>query len=256
MPYKSRNRRLAGYSYNPRESFAKQKQKAYQRITVIVVAILVILLALLKNYNYIIELIVGNESSESTSEAQKKSPSSDTQNSLVWKPSLDTLPEYTKQPKINITGTANYGKQVDLIFNGDKIATDEIDTERKFEFTDLNLKSGENTIAIYTVNDAGEKSDSAEKKIILDMKPPELAVESPTDKASFGSKDQKIMVSGQSESGAKTYVNDHIVILNGEGKFSYQVTLKEGENTITVRAIDQAENETKVEIKVTFDSTK
>ncbi|KKP70243.1 hypothetical protein A2X44_00865 [candidate division CPR3 bacterium GWF2_35_18] len=250
-----RNRKIAGYSYSPRENIAQKQQQAYRRIFIVVAVIIISLILIFKNIDVIIEKITGiGKTFDNQEELKTPDPLSLAQDNLLWTPQIDSIPTITNQKKLTVTGTAYQGIQVELFFNGDGISVDDLDENKKFEFTDLNLISGENSIAVRSIKEDGTKSElSSESKITLDLKPADLEVNSPTDGQKFGQDSQKIKVIGKTDLDAKPYVNDHIVILKPDGTFEYQITLNEGENTIKVKALDPAGNETVKEIKVTFD---
>jgi hypothetical protein len=60
-------------------------------------------------------------------------------------------------------------------------------------------------------------------------------------------KDQQLKISGKTEPGATIILflntNDEEIIANKDGEFNYTFKLKKGENTISVKAIDSAGNE-------------
>ena len=252
--YKSpyRRRKLANYNYSPRETISQKKVKAYRRIFYVIIAIAVISIFLFINLDKVVEQLTGfdeNSSPESTTEATI----TQTEENLLWTPKIDPLPSVTNQKKINVVGNAFQGVQVELIFNGDSISIDDLDEEKKFEFTDLNLQSGENTVQVRALEKDGEKSElSDEVTVILDLKPPTLEITAPISDEEFGGEEQKISVTGSTEADTKVYINDHIVIVKADNTFTYQVTLKDGENTIIIKATDEAGNETVQEITVTF----
>ena len=253
--YHHRNRKIAGYSYSPRETIAKNQQKAYRRIFIVGSIIIISLILIFKNIDVVIEKITNiSHTFDNEEELKTQEPLSLAQDNLLWTPQIDPLPATTNQKKIAITGSAYQGIQVELFFNGESVSIDDLDENKKFEFTDLNLMSGENTIAVRSIKNDGVKSDlSQETKITLDLKPADLEITTPSEGQKFGSENQKIKVVGKTDADAKVYVNDHVVILQSDGTFEYQITLKEGENTIKVKAVDPAGNEMVKEIKVTFD---
>lgn len=250
-----RKKRLAGYAYSPRETIAEKKKKAYRRITIISIAVIAMitvgLVYLDDGIDYISNIWQTFDKQEELTEA---TPITETQENLLWTPTIDTIPTITNQKKLSITGNAYQGVQVELFFNNESISIDDLDENKKFEFTDLNLQSGENTISVRAIKENGEKSElSKESRITLDLVPPSLEITNPINETTFGSGKQKVSVEGTTEEEVKLYVDDHIVIVKPDLTFSYQITLKEGENTITIKATDKAGNETKEERIVTFD---
>ncbi|NMA29820.1 MAG: hypothetical protein GX943_02040, partial [Candidatus Pacebacteria bacterium] len=61
-----------------------------------------------------------------------------------------------------------------------------------------------------------------------------------------------ILVSGETEPLSRVYLNDHLILVDGEGQFSTTHHLNEGENILRFIAIDRAGNQSELEIKVEF----
>ena len=60
-------------------------------------------------------------------------------------------------------------------------------------------------------------------------------------------------VVGISEKGVSAWVNNHVAVVDDEGRFKYKLQLAAGDNAIEVRVKDLAGNETKKEIKIKYD---
>ena len=181
--YKRRRRKVASYSYSPRESIATKQKRAYRRITLISVSVVVLLFVLFKYGPSAVERMVSVQNSfDDTQELEVV----ETDDQLLWTPTIDSPPEETNEPKITITGTAYQGIQVELFFNGDSVSVDDLGEEMKFEFTDLNLDAGENTVAVRAIKESGEESELSEEIIIvLDLVPPTIEITSSLFKKGF-----------------------------------------------------------------------
>ena len=147
----------------------------------------------------------------------------------------------TSSAKIKISGVADPKITVELFQNNDSQGTTAADETGIFSFA-VNLNKGDNIFTARATGDTGEKSAlSEEYKISFLNSPPKLEA--------FAAGDGT--VAGTTDPGATVSINDRLTIVDSRGKFSYQLTLKDGENKITVVATDPAGNQTKKELTVT-----
>lgn len=77
---------------------------------------------------------------------------------------------------------------------------------------------------------------------------PRLSVMTPTDGISVESR--TVRVAGVAEKGAQLFINDQAILVSEEGKFSEDIDLREGLNSITVIARNKFEKETRQAISV------
>lgn len=96
--------------------------------------------------------------------------------------------------------------------------------------------------------DETEESFKEKMGVLSDLTPPKLSIISPAN--GFKTETKTAVVKGETEKGAKILVNGKEA-KNKEGKFSLEVSLKEGENKIKVESIDKAGNKTVKSIIVT-----
>jgi hypothetical protein len=128
-------------------------------------------------------------------------------------------------------------------------------SSNSFEWSScIELQPGENTIKI-EVSDKASNTVKKEIKVTLsDTLPPELIINSPLD--NYETNENTITVSGTAtdkESGiSKVNVNGISVTVSSSGSFSTKLNLTEGNNRITVIAIDNSENQTTKTINVTY----
>ena len=167
-------------------------------------------------------------------------------------PKFRNVPEFTNQQNLSVHGNTEAGATVKLTFNG---ADSEIlaDNSGQFSFN-VTLESGENIFAAVAFDQSGNQSQKSDDyKIILDEKPPELEISTPTDGASFfGSSQRQTTIQGKTEPRALITINDRIIAVDEEGVFQYTTTLNEGGNTLNVKAVDQAGNTTEKSITLNF----
>lgn len=182
---------------------------------------------------------------------------------FVSPPELDALPSATNSATITISGTAQENQEVALYLNGELEEKTDAKDSKRFTFTNIKLKEGENLIQTKAIQkDAVSDKDKSQKEqtsdysksyiIILTKKEPTLTIDSPSDKQTFGKDDKFANVTGSTDIENKVTVNDFWAIVDNDGKYSYSLPLKGGENKITVKTTDDANNETKKEITVTY----
>jgi len=167
-------------------------------------------------------------------------------------PVFNPLFEATKSAQISLSGFAESESTVKLFFNNqekDVLA----DQEGKFTFGNLNLKEGQNKIYAIAIDKAGNESNYSDKiNILYDNKPPEIEISQPQDGETISTEDNRIEIVGKTDEGANVLINEHFVVVDSEGNFSYQISLDNGENEIKIVSKDKAGNQTETAIKVNY----
>lgn len=168
-------------------------------------------------------------------------------------PTFKTYPDFTNQVTTNISGSAEPGATIKLDLNGTEVET-LVDKDGNFNFQNLSLIIGDNIFSTIAVDPAGNISQKTpEKKIVYDNKPPDLAIDSPSDGSKFfGSGQRQVTIQGTTDSGANVTINDRIVSVDDSGKFQYTLTLNSGDNTFTTKSVDPAGNLTEKNITLNF----
>ena len=147
----------------------------------------------------------------------------------------------TSSAKIKISGVADPKVTVELFQNDNSLGTVVAKDDGIFSF-DVTLTKNNNTVTAQAINDAGQKSGLSEPyQINFLNSPPKLEV----------SVFQDGVVSGSTDPGVTVSVNDRLIVVESNGKFSYILDLKNGENKIKVVATDQAGNQTTKELTAT-----
>ena len=166
-------------------------------------------------------------------------------------PKLDSTTEFTNKTKLTIEGSAEAGTTVSLKINGD---LEEIVANADGHFsTSLDLDKGENTISAVATDQAGNESTiSNTLTITYDNEPPELIITKPKSGDSYSGKAKSISIEGTTDQGASVTINDRVAIVGGDGRFNYSYGLNEGENTLVIRATDQAGNEVEETLTITY----
>ncbi len=81
---------------------------------------------------------------------------------------------------------------------------------------------------------------------------PRLVIMSP--EANSETDGRMIVVEGVTEKDAKLYINDQTITINDEGKFREEITIQPGANTISLRAVNKFDKETKETLNVQSNS--
>lgn len=159
----------------------------------------------------------------------------------------------TSSASMTLDGYGEPESEVILVLNAIKYGSTAVSSEGQFSI-DLKLEEGENTIELYSVDQAGNESNSTKTYVsILDTQNPDLEISEPQDGASFnGLGSRNIQVKGKTDPGNRVLINDRRIFASSDGSFSMAVELKEGENKIEVKSIDQANNESAQTISVTL----
>lgn len=121
-----------------------------------------------------------------------------------------------------------------------------------------NLSDGSNSVSLQVTDNDGNVSDLASVTFVISTSAPTLNVTSPAEGLLTNS--NKVTVSGTAAAGSDAVTLSEVTI-NGEsvsvgagGSFSKEITLQEGENTITVIAKDSLGKTTTVTRHVTVDT--
>ena len=120
-----------------------------------------------------------------------------------------------------------------------------------------NLSDGSNSVSLQVTDNDGNVSDVATVSFVISTSAPTLNVISPTDNLLTNS--NKVTVAGTAAAGsdavtlASVKVNGSSVPMS-QGAFSTEITLQEGENTITIVAEDSIGKTTTVTRHVTVDT--
>jgi uncharacterized protein YdeI (BOF family) len=154
-------------------------------------------------------------------------------------------PAITSQPAFTVSGTTEPGASVTV--NSETVP---VTASGSFE-TNITLTEGPNSITI-TAADANGNETTKRITVVLDTVRPELTVSAPVDGIALGK--PTVTVMGIAVGATSVQVNADTASIGADGRFTAQVTLHAGENLIVVTARDDANNNAKVERKVTYAS--
>jgi len=155
--------------------------------------------------------------------------------------SIIGLPAITNMPDVSITGTVEVGSEVFLNGKSHGIATD---SALMIVHT---LHEGVNVIVIEAMDMAGNIAMET-LTVVLDTHEPVLVVNGPA--GGLVTNADSVTVTGVVEVGATLTVGGTQVVPDETGVFTYDFDLATGENSIDVKATDDATNENMVTILV------
>jgi len=171
-------------------------------------------------------------------------------------PVLSDVPEATSSARVTVGGFAQPGVEVVLVMDGseyDRVLTDDAGV---FEFDEVEIAEGENKVQAYSVSMRGKESDSSKSySIRVDRTAPELTLSSPEDGEVYRGQSQRI-ASFQGlvdEDGVHVYVGERVAIVSTDNSFELSYQLQEGDQEVTVRAVDKAGNESTKSVKLRWE---
>lgn len=168
-------------------------------------------------------------------------------------PVLNIPYEATASASIPIKGYAQPSYSVEIYLDQELVTTTRAREDGSFTSDLIELNIGSNSISGKAVDLEDKKSLSSKPiKIIYDNEKPTLEVSSPSDNQE--TKDKRLTVSGtvSSNDDVEVKVNNFRVVVGSDNKFSYSLELSDGENMITVTAVDRAGNLTQLTRRVLY----
>ena len=169
-------------------------------------------------------------------------------------PQISTPPEAVKISPLTLNGFSEPGTKVQVFLNESLFKEVVAAEDGTFMADNLNLTEGQNVLYVMAIDKALNQSQSSSKvSVVLDSKEPLLEISQPQNNTHFtGEKQRKIQIMGKTELEVFLTINNSSEILDKDGNFSSSLTLSEGENAITITALDLAGNKTERQIKVTY----
>ncbi|WP_161524808.1 cell wall-binding repeat-containing protein [Alteribacter lacisalsi] len=161
---------------------------------------------------------------------------------------------YTNEDSIEVTGHVQTEAEVTVYNNEDVAAV--VDTDEDGHFSAwVDLDEGQNSIYVEATVDSGVSDPSDSVMVIKDTQAPDITIETPED--GMVTNNEVVTVSGtvDEENPDWVTVNGEETELAEDGSFSERIILEEGENTITVEAMDLAGNHAEESVTVYVDLT-
>lgn len=168
-------------------------------------------------------------------------------------PSLSVIYEATNSARQVIYGYSEPNVTVYLTLNKKPIGNVVAQGDGKFVFTDINLELGRNELSAVALDNAGNTSQPSNiAGINYSNREPKLEIQSPTEGQIVTGQENTVEIKGLTDLGTRLIVNERVVVVNSDGKFTSSVTINEGENTLVFVATDRSGNSARKEIKVTY----
>ena len=150
---------------------------------------------------------------------------------------------YTNQDSITVEGTVTFDAIVNIYVNDQKVAS--VETENRGFAVEVELPQATNTIMATAELNGRETEPTSLITVVKDKVLPTLTVTEPEDNARINVEVVHVIGNVTDDIGMRELlVNNMPVEIDEEGNFHKRILVNEGENVITVRAIDLAGNET------------
>jgi len=154
----------------------------------------------------------------------------------------------TRENLQTFTGSVN--ESVTLTLNGVPVP---LDANNAFNIINQPLVEGLNSFTFLAVDTAGNQS-TLTRLITLDTTPPIITVTNPQD--GLVTQESQLLIIGNVSETVDLTINDQPVLLSATNSFSFgSITLVEGLNNFTLRALDVAGNAAIMVVSVTLDTT-
>lgn len=204
--------------------------------------------------NWILPTFIGGVGFvKETINPSKKEESPLEENSMLSAPVLKIPYEATNSSEVEIKGFATPNSEVKLFIDDAEVKSVRTEDDGSFTFQNIPLNLGINNIYAKSIDEKGKESlPSKTFKITYDNDKPILTVNEPEDNKKIQGGDKKVKISGNTEAGVKLLINDSQVIVDKDGNFSTEISINEGDNTITIKSVDLAENTTEIQRKITY----
>lgn len=175
------------------------------------------------------------------------------ENATLAPPVLNIPFEATNSAEINIKGFGTPNSKVKLYIDDESKQTTDVSNDGSFVFKNVVLSLGTNNIYGKTLDDASKESLASKTiKLLYNNEKPTLNINEPEDNKTIQGGDKKIRVSGKTDPGVNVFINGTQVILDKDGNFGIDQPLNEGDNTISIKAVDITGNTTEVQRSVKY----
>jgi hypothetical protein len=158
-------------------------------------------------------------------------------------PVIGTPPEATNSSPIAISGYTEAGAKVELLVNSMVVDSKVARDDGSFDFLP-SLEKDQNEIQIKASDAAGNQSQSQVYKILYDITPINLSIDSPKDGSEYYGRNNNIIdiVGSVDKEDVTVLINNSFASIDRDGNISARYQLQEGSNEIRIRANDKAGN--------------
>lgn len=169
-------------------------------------------------------------------------------------PIFKDIPSATNRDRVDINGYATSGTTIKLFVNGPEVANTLTTGDGVFEFKDIQLSDGKNTLFAKAYDDQNVESEKSETlTLLVDKKAPELELTSPKDKETVRNLNERVNIIGKVNEKATIKINDRLAILKPDMTFDFLLGVKEGTIEIKIQATDEAGNTKEETITIKYE---
>lgn len=164
---------------------------------------------------------------------------------------VDTPPSATNSAFLLISGNSTEFDTVSFIINDEVVKETQVLNADSFTEKIGALKPGFNTVQVIATASRQKQTKESEVFTVkyINTKP-KIEISEPTN-GSEVTKDE-IVIKGSTDKNNSVEVDGAPIVVSANGTFETEVRLKEGENIIEILAVDEAGNEEKIELKITY----
>jgi hypothetical protein len=190
--------------------------------------------------------LAGNRSSSAVSVTLDSTP--------PLAPLLDPQTTPTRVAAITLSGRSEPSATVRLFNNAQSLGTVQADAAGLFSLSGVTLTEGLNTITTLAADAAGNEGPlSKQLALVLDTKPPVIAITSPADRLFLNAPAVTVIGSIDDQTATVT-VNGIAATISGATFTAPGVPLSDGVNVLVVTVIDPADNHATAQVSVTLDT--
>lgn len=215
------------------------EQKQFRKKLVLYIGAIIIILFLLFSFGikFIINtslFVSGLSSNKNNQQPLKKN------NDFYGLLNIDDIPSATNSAKIIVSGSSTGFEILEFYINNSKVR--ELNTlSNSFAEEIGDLKLGQNEVYLKAKTKDGKKTKETQKfEVLYNNQKPKLDISEPV--SPFKTSKQDIKIAGSTDKEVYIKINDLPVVVNSEGNFLTNISLKEGDNAVVIVASDNAGN--------------
>lgn len=182
---------------------------------------------------------------------QKDTNTTNSQDDFFGTFELYEPPVATNSSQIEVSGTVSSYDALEFYINDEKVLDKRL-TSESFVETIGDLKDGDNKIYVKAL---AKKEKKEQKSTVYTVKykkdKPKLDVSEPQNNTKTDKVD--IIIAGTTDIDVTIRINESPVVVDAQGNFRTSVRLKEGDNKVTITALDEAGNTEMKEINVKYE---
>lgn len=168
-------------------------------------------------------------------------------------PVFENVPEAVNGNEVDLSGKAQPGDTIILFVNGPEKAKTTVDAEGNFNFVDVHLINGKNTLFAKVVTKNGLESSKTEYYYIsVDKNSPKIEIEEPNNGETIKNLNRRVRISGKINEKATITINGGTVVQKPDFTFDYDLGVREGSVKIEIKATDPAGNESIEELFIEY----